>query len=46
MEQSDKVKLKILMAVIATIFENIECFASMADFLRPKKRMKVKDLSQ
>ena len=28
-----------------TICENIECFASTADLLRPKKRTKVEDLS-
>jgi hypothetical protein len=27
------------------IFENIECFASTAELLRPKKRIKVEDLS-
>ena len=27
------------------ICENIECFASTADLLRPKKKMKVEDLS-
>jgi hypothetical protein len=31
--------------VYYTICDNIECFASMAELLRPKKRIKVEDLS-
>jgi hypothetical protein len=41
------VKLNIFMAMLlyVTICDNIKCFASTAEILRPKKRIKVEDLS-
>jgi uncharacterized OsmC-like protein len=40
------VKLKILMAMILYVtIDNIKCFASTAEMLHPKKRIKVEDLS-